>query len=170
MRPPILLLAPCGWTWTRTQVEWNSAISPSKAAETAASSRSHTPGLRQRTNRLQQIVEGPYLRPRRASPEMPKNAVQHPPAINAGNAAWLVRQQRLNDRPSPRPTIRIATVPQCRPASTARESLNHAARETSRPSMSLPPRTLTRRLAPSHPTNAPRFILLLKQPFGRGRH
>ena len=42
-----------------------------------------------------------YLRPRRASPEMPKNAVQHPPAINAGNAAWLVRQQRLNDRPFP---------------------------------------------------------------------
>jgi len=32
-----------------------------------------------------------YLRPRRASLEMPTNAVQHPPVINAGNAVWLVR-------------------------------------------------------------------------------
>jgi hypothetical protein len=86
---PFLLVRPC-WG-TRTQVEWIIVISPSKAAETAASSRSHTPGLRQRTNQLQQIVEGPYLRPRRASPEMPTNAVQYPPVINAGNAVWLLR-------------------------------------------------------------------------------
>src|SRR5690606_32151986 len=47
---PFLPVAPC-W-WTRTQVESIITISPSKAAETAAKSRSQTPALRQRTNRL----------------------------------------------------------------------------------------------------------------------
>jgi hypothetical protein len=47
---PPLPVAPC-W-WTRTQVESIMTISPSKAAETAESRRSHTPPLRQRTNRL----------------------------------------------------------------------------------------------------------------------
>lgn len=37
---------------TRTHVESIITISPSKPAETASSSRSHTPALRQRTNRL----------------------------------------------------------------------------------------------------------------------
>ena len=47
---PFLPVAPC-W-WTRIQVESIITISPSKAAETAESRRSHTPPLRQRTNRL----------------------------------------------------------------------------------------------------------------------
>ena len=47
---PFLPVAPC-W-WTRTHLESIITISPAKAAETAASSRSHTPALRQRTNRL----------------------------------------------------------------------------------------------------------------------
>lgn len=47
---PFLPVAPC-W-WTRTQVESILTISPSIAAETAARSRSHTPALHQRTNRL----------------------------------------------------------------------------------------------------------------------
>ena len=54
---PFLPVAPC-W-WTRTQVESIMTISPWKAEETAASNLSHTPALRQRTNRLQQVVEGP---------------------------------------------------------------------------------------------------------------
>lgn len=48
--PPILAVAPC-W-WTRTQVESIITNSPLKPAKTAASSRSQTPALRQRTNRL----------------------------------------------------------------------------------------------------------------------
>src|SRR5690606_23550558 len=47
---PFLPVAPC-W-WTRTQVESIITISPSNEAETADKSRSHTPALRQRTNRL----------------------------------------------------------------------------------------------------------------------
>lgn len=42
-----------------------------------------------------------YLCPWRACSEPPKNTVQHSPVIDAGNAARLVRQQRLNDRPLP---------------------------------------------------------------------
>ena len=54
---PFLPVAPC--RCTRTQVESIITISPSQAAETAAGSRSHTPALRQRTKRLQQVVGGP---------------------------------------------------------------------------------------------------------------
>ncbi len=49
-RSPFFAVAPC-W-WTRTQVESIITSSPLKPAETAASSRSQTPALRQRTNRL----------------------------------------------------------------------------------------------------------------------
>ena len=47
---PFFAVAPC-W-WTRTQVESIITSSPLKPAETAASSRSQTPALRHRTNRL----------------------------------------------------------------------------------------------------------------------
>ncbi|MBB3941738.1 hypothetical protein GGR39_003419 [Novosphingobium fluoreni] len=49
-RSPLLPVAPC-W-WTRMQVESIITNSPLKPADTATSSRSHTPALRQRTNRL----------------------------------------------------------------------------------------------------------------------
>ena len=42
-----------------------------------------------------------YLGPWRACSEPPENAVQHAPVINAGNAARLVWQKRLDNRPFP---------------------------------------------------------------------
>lgn len=54
---PFLPIAP--FQWTSTQVGSIMTILASKAAETAASSLSHTPALRQRANRLKEAVEGP---------------------------------------------------------------------------------------------------------------
>ena len=53
-----------------------------------------------------------YLCPWRACSEPPKNTVQHSPVIDAGNAARLVRQQRLNDRPFP---VRQFVASPCHP-------------------------------------------------------
>lgn len=80
-----------------------------------------------------------YLGPRRPCAEPPENTVQHAPVIDARNAARLVRQQRLYDRPFP---VRQFVSPPHHHASIAMERLNHASRQTSSPFMSLRPRAM----------------------------
>lgn len=83
-----------------------------------------------------------YLSPRRPGAEPPENAVQNPSVINARNTAWLIGQQRFDNRPFP---IRQFVSTPRHQASIAMKSLNHANRQTSRWFMSLRPKI------PRHP-------------------
>ena len=47
--------------------------------------------------------------PGRACPESPQDAVDHPPVVNAGHAARLIRQQGLNNSPLEIGEIKPAT-------------------------------------------------------------
>ncbi|CAA7616646.1 hypothetical protein MTBUT4_230030 [Magnetospirillum sp. UT-4] len=64
-----------------------------------------------------------HFRPGRARAEAPKDAVQDPAVVDAGNATGLVREQGFNDRPFV--FRQLVPPPRHRSPSCLRESLNH---------------------------------------------